>query len=120
MGVLASLLSSHWDIHVGTPNEKLWCGFRSEQYFGNPTEAASAAEVIRERLLLVEERRLQLQEIGLRHEEEAPDRQEAWLDMIGEDLREKEEQEEVEEDEEEEEEEEGQEDEDLTRATQDR
>uniref|UniRef100_A0A674MVB7 SEC14 and spectrin domains 1 n=1 Tax=Takifugu rubripes TaxID=31033 RepID=A0A674MVB7_TAKRU len=43
----------------------------SEQYFGSPTEAASAAEVIRERLLLVEERRLQLQEIGLRHEEEA-------------------------------------------------
>lgn len=67
---------------------------------------------------MVEERRLQLQEIGLRHEEEAPNRQEAWLDMIGEDLREKEEQEEVEEDEEEEEE--GQEDEDLTRATQDR
>uniref|UniRef100_A0A674MZ45 SEC14 and spectrin domains 1 n=1 Tax=Takifugu rubripes TaxID=31033 RepID=A0A674MZ45_TAKRU len=32
----------------------------SEQYFGSPTEAASAAEVIRERLLLVEERRLHL------------------------------------------------------------
>lgn len=46
-----------------------------------------------------------------------PNRQEAWLDMIGEDLREKEEQDDVEE--EEEEEEEGQEDEDLMRATQD-
>lgn len=64
---------------------------------------------------MVEERRLQLQEIGLRHEEDVPNKQEAWLDVIGEDLREKEEQDEVEE-----EEEERQEDEDLTRATQDR
>lgn len=64
---------------------------------------------------MVEERRLQLQEMGLRHEEDVPNKQEAWLDVIGEDLREKEEQDEVEE-----EEEERQEDEDLTRATQDR
>uniref|UniRef100_H3CJ16 SEC14 and spectrin domains 1 n=1 Tax=Tetraodon nigroviridis TaxID=99883 RepID=H3CJ16_TETNG len=47
----------------------------SEQFFGSPTEAAAAAEGIRERLLLVEERRLQLQEMGLRHEEEVPNRQ---------------------------------------------
>lgn len=93
----------------------MWYDFRSEQYFGSPTEAAAAAEIVRERLLLVEERRLQLQEMGLRHEEEVPNKQEAWLDVIGEELREKEEQDEVEE-----EEEEGQEDEDLTRATQDR
>lgn len=64
---------------------------------------------------MVEERRLQLQEMGPPHEEEVPNKQEAWLDVIGEDLREKEEQDEVVE-----EEEEGQEDEDLTRATQDR
>lgn len=61
--------------------------------------------------------------MGLHHEEEMPNRQDAWLDMIGEDVREKEEQDDVEEEEEEEEveeeEEEGQEDEDLMRATQD-
>uniref|UniRef100_A0AAQ5WYV1 CRAL-TRIO domain-containing protein n=1 Tax=Amphiprion ocellaris TaxID=80972 RepID=A0AAQ5WYV1_AMPOC len=34
----------------------------SEQYFGSPSDTAAAAEGVRERLLLVEERRLQLQE----------------------------------------------------------
>ena len=100
---------------LNTQNDSISLGFRSEQFFGSPTEAAVAAEAIRERLLLVEERRLQLQEMGLRHEEEVPNRQDAWLDMIGEDLGEKEEQDDVEE----EEEEEGREDEDLIRTTQD-
>lgn len=122
------------DKYTNTQNDSIWFGFRSEQFFGSPTEAATAAEGIRERLLLVEERRLQLQEMGLCHEEEVPTRQDAWLAMIGEDLREKEEQDDVEEEkeeeeeveeeeeeegEEEEEEQEGQEDEDLARATQD-
>uniref|UniRef100_A0A7N6BVI0 CRAL-TRIO domain-containing protein n=1 Tax=Anabas testudineus TaxID=64144 RepID=A0A7N6BVI0_ANATE len=34
----------------------------SEQYFGSPSDTAAAVEGVRERLLLVEERRLQLQE----------------------------------------------------------
>ncbi|XP_038576963.1 SEC14 domain and spectrin repeat-containing protein 1, partial [Micropterus salmoides] len=88
----------------------------SEQYFGSPSDTAAAAEAVRERLLLVEERRLQLQEAGVHHEEEDEvlNRQEARLDVIGEELSEKEEQ-----DEEEEEEAEQQQEEDLERATQD-
>ncbi|KAM3607877.1 uncharacterized protein V6R79_015574 [Siganus canaliculatus] len=101
----------------------------SEQYFGSPSETAAAAEGVRERLLLVEERRLQLQEARLQNtdegdeeeeEEEVRNGQEARLDVIGEELSEKEEQEE-----EEEEEEEGvdggvgEQDEDLERARQD-
>lgn len=95
----------------------------TEQYFGSPSDTAAAAECVRERLLLVEERRLQLQELGLHNEEEEDEEeehvlngQEARLDVIGEELSEKEDQ-----DEEEEEEEEaaGQQDEDLERATQD-
>uniref|UniRef100_A0A8C2XJ28 SEC14 and spectrin domains 1 n=1 Tax=Cyclopterus lumpus TaxID=8103 RepID=A0A8C2XJ28_CYCLU len=35
----------------------------TEQYFGSPSDTAAAAEGVRERLLLVEERRLQLQEL---------------------------------------------------------
>uniref|UniRef100_A0A672ZBM2 SEC14 and spectrin domains 1 n=1 Tax=Sphaeramia orbicularis TaxID=375764 RepID=A0A672ZBM2_9TELE len=42
----------------------------SEQYFGSPSDTAVAAEGVRERLLLVEERRLQLQETRLHYEEE--------------------------------------------------
>lgn len=63
----------------------------------------------------MEERRLQLQEAGLHrdNEEEVLNGQEARLDVIGEELSEKEEQDE------EEEEEAGQQDEDLERATQD-
>lgn len=78
----------------------------------------AAVEGVRERLLLVEERRLQLQEAGLHDEDEEEEEeevlngQEARLDVIGEELSEKEEQDE--------EEEEGQQDEDLERATQDR
>lgn len=94
----------------------VWRCFRSEQYFGSPTETAAAAEGVRERLLLVEERRLQLQEAGLHNEEEEDDEilngQDARLDVIGEELSEKEEQED--------EEEEEQQDKDLERATQDR
>lgn len=64
----------------------------------------------------MEERRLQLQEAGLHNEDEGEEEevlngQEARLDVIGEELSEKEEQEE--------EEEAGQQDEDLERATQD-
>ncbi|XP_067460583.1 SEC14 domain and spectrin repeat-containing protein 1 [Thunnus thynnus] len=90
----------------------------SEQYFGSPSETAAAAEGVRERLLLVEERRLQLQVVGLHNDdvEEKLNGQEARLDVIGEELSEKEEQDE---EEEEEEEEEGQQDEELERATQD-
>lgn len=67
----------------------------------------------------MEERRLQLQEAGLHNEDEGEEEevlngQEARLDVIGEELSEKEEQEE-----EEEEGEAGQQDEDLERATQD-
>ncbi len=63
----------------------------------------------------MEERRLQLQEARLHNddEEEVHNGQEARLDVIGEELSEKEEQDE------EEEEEAGQQDEDLERATQD-
>lgn len=78
----------------------------------------AAVEAVRERLLLVEERRLQLQEAGLHDEDEEEEEeeevlngQEARLDVIGEELSEKEEQDE---------EEEGHQDEDLERATQDR
>uniref|UniRef100_A0A8C4EXC4 SEC14 and spectrin domains 1 n=1 Tax=Dicentrarchus labrax TaxID=13489 RepID=A0A8C4EXC4_DICLA len=91
----------------------------SEQYFGSPSETAAAAEGVRERLLQVEERRLQLQEARLHNDEEEEEEeevlngQEARLDVIGEELSEKEEQDE------EDEEEAGQQDEDLERATQD-
>lgn len=93
------------------------CDFRSEQFFGSPTDTAAAAEGVRERLLLVEERRLQLQEARLHNdgderEEEALNGQDARLDVIGEELSEKEDQDEEEEDV-------GQQDEDLERATQD-
>lgn len=88
---------------------------RTEQYFGSPGDTAAAAEAVRERLLLVEERRLQLQEAELHDDEEeeeeeagALDGKEARLDVIGEELSEKEEEEEG-----------GQQDEDLERATQD-
>ncbi|XP_056279326.1 SEC14 domain and spectrin repeat-containing protein 1 isoform X1 [Pseudoliparis swirei] len=87
----------------------------TEQYFGSPGDTAAAAEAVRERLLLVEERRLQLQEAELHDDEEeeeeeagALDGKEARLDVIGEELSEKEEEEEG-----------GQQDEDLERATQD-
>lgn len=69
--------------------------FRSEQFFGSPSDTAAAAEGVRERLLLVEERRLQLQEAGLHDQdqaEEAANGQEGRLDVIGEELSEKEEQ----------------------------
>ncbi|XP_053184280.1 SEC14 domain and spectrin repeat-containing protein 1 [Scomber japonicus] len=71
----------------------------SEQYFGSPSDTAVAAEGVRERLLLVEERRLQLQVVGLHHDdtEEKHNGQDARLDVIGEELSEKEEQEEEEE-----------------------
>ncbi|XP_074551180.1 SEC14 domain and spectrin repeat-containing protein 1 [Halichoeres trimaculatus] len=93
----------------------------SEQYFGTPSDTAAAAESVRERLLLVEERRLQLQEARLHNddeeeeeeEEEMLNGQESRLDVIGEELSEKEEQDE------EEEEEEREQDEDLERAKQD-
>ncbi|TMS06953.1 SEC14 domain and spectrin repeat-containing protein 1 [Larimichthys crocea] len=83
----------------------------SEQYFGSPSETASAAEGVRDRLLLVEERRLQLQEARLHNddegeeeeeeeeEEEVLNGQEARLDVIGEELSEKEDQDEEEEEE---------------------
>ncbi|XP_069389827.1 SEC14 domain and spectrin repeat-containing protein 1 isoform X2 [Paralichthys olivaceus] len=98
----------------------------SEQYFGSPSETAAAAEGVRERLLLVEERRLQLQGAGPHNEDdEVLNVQESRLDVIGEELSEKEEQEEEEDEVEEEveveveEEEVGQQDEELDRATQD-
>lgn len=74
----------------------------------------TAAEGVREHLMVVEERRLQLLETRLRNEEEdeeeVPSGQETRLDVIGEELSEKEE---------EEEEEARQEDTDLEKATQD-
>uniref|UniRef100_A0A1A8QHW0 SEC14 and spectrin domains 1 n=1 Tax=Nothobranchius rachovii TaxID=451742 RepID=A0A1A8QHW0_9TELE len=88
----------------------------SEQFFGSPTDTAAAAEGVRERLLLVEERRLQLQEARLGNngeEVEVLNGMEGRLDVIGEELSEKEEQDE-------EEKEAEQQDEDLERATQDR
>ncbi|XP_060909116.1 SEC14 domain and spectrin repeat-containing protein 1 [Labrus mixtus] len=93
----------------------------SEQYFGTPSDTAAAAESVRERLLLVEERRLQLQEARLHNDDDEEDEeeeglhngQEARLDVIGEELSEKEEQDE------EEEGEVGEQVEDLERATQD-
>ncbi|XP_063355158.1 SEC14 domain and spectrin repeat-containing protein 1 [Pelmatolapia mariae] len=89
----------------------------SEQFFGSPSDTAAAAEGVRERLLLVEERRLQLQEARLHNdgdegEEEVLNGQDARLDVIGEELSEKEDQDEEEEDA-------GQREEDLERATQD-
>ncbi|XP_075335289.1 SEC14 domain and spectrin repeat-containing protein 1 isoform X2 [Odontesthes bonariensis] len=71
----------------------------SEQFFGSPSETAAAAEGVRERLLLVEERRLQLQEVTLhngedKEEEEVLNGQEGRLDVIGEETSEKEEQDE--------------------------
>ncbi|XP_014186403.1 SEC14 domain and spectrin repeat-containing protein 1 [Haplochromis burtoni] len=89
----------------------------SEQFFGSPTDTTAAAEGVRERLLLVEERRLQLQEARLHNdgderEEEVLNGQDARLDVIGEELSEKEDQDEEEEDV-------GQQEEDLERATQD-
>ncbi|XP_028249622.1 SEC14 domain and spectrin repeat-containing protein 1 isoform X1 [Parambassis ranga] len=90
----------------------------SEQYFGSPSDTAAAAEGVRERLLLVEERRLQQQEARLQNEDEEEgvlNGQDARLDVIGEELSEKEEQD----DDEEEEEGAGQQDEDLDRSTQD-
>nr|XP_057938829.1 SEC14 domain and spectrin repeat-containing protein 1 [Doryrhamphus excisus] len=74
----------------------------SEQCFGSPVDTAAAAEGIRERLLLVEERRLQLQEA------EVGERGEGLhgLDVIGEELSEKEEPDDDDNDDEEEEEEE--------------
>lgn len=92
------------------------CDFRSEQFFGSPGDTAAAAEGVRERLLLVEERRLQLQEARLHNdgdegEEEVLNGQDARLDVIGEELNEKEDQDE--------EEDAGQRGEDLERATQD-
>ncbi|XP_028249623.1 SEC14 domain and spectrin repeat-containing protein 1 isoform X2 [Parambassis ranga] len=89
-----------------------------EQYFGSPSDTAAAAEGVRERLLLVEERRLQQQEARLQNEDEEEgvlNGQDARLDVIGEELSEKEEQD----DDEEEEEGAGQQDEDLDRSTQD-
>ncbi|KAK1902573.1 SEC14 domain and spectrin repeat-containing protein 1 [Dissostichus eleginoides] len=98
----------------------------TEQYFGSPSDTAAAAECVRERLLLVEERRLQLQELGLHNEEEEDEEeehvlngQEARLDVIGEELSEKEDQDEEEEEEEVAAAAAGQQDEDLERATQD-
>ncbi|XP_035460034.2 SEC14 domain and spectrin repeat-containing protein 1 isoform X1 [Scophthalmus maximus] len=94
----------------------------SEQYFGSPSETAAAAEGVRERLLLVEERRLQLQEARLHSEDEVEvlNGQESRLDVIGEEMSEKEEEEEEEEEVEQDVEEEvGQQDEELERATQD-
>ncbi|XP_077393010.1 SEC14 domain and spectrin repeat-containing protein 1 isoform X1 [Festucalex cinctus] len=67
----------------------------SEQRFGCE-EAAAAAECVRERLLLVEERRLQLQEAELGDGEPRPQEEaalHATLDVIGEEPGEKEEEE---------------------------
>lgn len=94
-----------------------FCFSRSEQFFGSPSETAVAAEGVRERLLLVEERRLQLQATGLGYHEEEEEEQEeeqqgilkgqdAKLDVIGEELNERDEAEEGE-------------DEELDRETQD-
>nr|XP_043875472.1 SEC14 domain and spectrin repeat-containing protein 1 [Solea senegalensis] len=98
----------------------------SEQFFGSPSETATAAECIRERLLLVEERRLQLQGARLPDEEEEGvlNGHEQRLDVIGEELSEKDEQEEEEEEEEvveleDEEVEVGQQDKELERSKQD-
>ncbi|XP_037542543.1 SEC14 domain and spectrin repeat-containing protein 1 [Nematolebias whitei] len=86
----------------------------SEQFFGSPSNKATAAEGIRERLLLVEERRLLLQETRLHNnqEEEVLNNLEERLDVIGEELSEKEEQDEEEKRAE-------PQDDDLGRATQD-
>uniref|UniRef100_A0A3Q2T382 Uncharacterized protein n=1 Tax=Fundulus heteroclitus TaxID=8078 RepID=A0A3Q2T382_FUNHE len=88
----------------------------SEQFFGSPSDMAATAEGVRERLLLIEERRLQLQEARLLHdeedEEEVVNGLEGRLDVIGEELSEKEEQDEEEKEAEHREE-------DLERATQD-
>ncbi|XP_014872031.1 SEC14 domain and spectrin repeat-containing protein 1 [Poecilia latipinna] len=91
----------------------------SEQFFGSPSDTAATAEGVRERLLLIEERRLQLQEARLLNNEDEEQEQEAVnglegrLDVIGEELSEKEEQDE-------EEKEAEHQDEDSERATQDR
>uniref|UniRef100_A0A3B5MKD2 CRAL-TRIO domain-containing protein n=1 Tax=Xiphophorus couchianus TaxID=32473 RepID=A0A3B5MKD2_9TELE len=90
----------------------------SEQFFGSPGDTAATAEGVRERLLLIEERRLQLQEARLLNneegeEEEAVNGLEGRLDVIGEELSEKEEQDE-------EEKEAEHQDEDSERAKQDR
>ncbi|KAM9342005.1 SEC14 domain and spectrin repeat-containing protein 1 isoform 1-T2 [Pholidichthys leucotaenia] len=89
----------------------------SEQYFGSPSETVAAAEGVRERLLLVEERRLQLQEAQLHDgvEDEQGDvlnGHDGRLDVIGEELSEKEEQDD-------DEGKAGRQAEDLERATQD-
>ncbi|XP_072252663.1 SEC14 domain and spectrin repeat-containing protein 1 [Leuresthes tenuis] len=92
----------------------------SEQFFGSPSETAAAAEGVRERLLLVEERQLHLQEVTLHNGEDKEEEeevevlngQEGRLDVIGEEMSEKEEQDE-------EKEEAGRQDEDSGRATQD-
>jgi len=96
------------------------CLSRSEQFFGSPSETAAAAEGVRERLLLVEERQLHLQEVTLHNGEDKEEEvevevlngQEGRLDVIGEEMSEKEEQDE-------EKEEAGRQDEDSGRATQD-
>lgn len=108
------ILACYLPYIIHTPNPTFH-RFRSEQYFGSPSDTAAAVEGVRERLLLVEERRLQLQEARLHNddEEEVLKGQEARLDVIGEELSEKEEQDE------EEEEEVGQQDEESERATQD-
>ncbi|XP_008433699.1 SEC14 domain and spectrin repeat-containing protein 1 [Poecilia reticulata] len=90
----------------------------SEQFFGSPSDTAATAEGVRERLLLIEERRLQLQEARLLNDEEGEEPEavnglEGRLDVIGEELSEKEEQDE-------EEKEAEHQDEDSERATQDR
>uniref|UniRef100_A0A8C5HHK7 CRAL-TRIO domain-containing protein n=1 Tax=Gouania willdenowi TaxID=441366 RepID=A0A8C5HHK7_GOUWI len=87
----------------------------SEQFFGSPSDTATTAEIVRERLLLVEERRLLLQarlQNDEKEEEEVLNGQECRLDVIGEELSERED--------EDEDEEAGQHDEDSERATQDR
>ncbi|XP_033842476.1 SEC14 domain and spectrin repeat-containing protein 1 [Periophthalmus magnuspinnatus] len=84
----------------------------SEHFFGSPSDTAVAAEGVRERLLLVEERRLQLQAAGIGyhneeeegegHEEEEAGllkRQDSKLDVIGEELNERDEGEEEEDEE---------------------
>lgn len=82
--------------HVRCLDGETFSGFRSEQFFGTPSDTATAAEGVRERLLLVEERRLQLQEARLHtcdggEEKDMPNGQEGRLDVIGEELSEKEE-----------------------------
>uniref|UniRef100_A0A8C6WSB2 SEC14 and spectrin domain containing 1 n=1 Tax=Neogobius melanostomus TaxID=47308 RepID=A0A8C6WSB2_9GOBI len=55
----------------------------SEHFFGSPSETAMAAEGVRERLLLVEERRLQLQAAGLAYRGEDEDDEEEEEDREG-------------------------------------